>query len=76
MRKHKEQQRVSFQYKHGTHTYQCERTISGSRVLRQHIHVIGIGSKPDSANYGPGGHPIETMESIARFIAGEIIARS
>jgi hypothetical protein len=53
--------------------YQCVRDVTGTRVLRQTVHVIGIGSEPDPASYGINGHPSATMEGIARLIANEIV---
>lgn len=54
-------------------TYNCEREVTGKRVMRQMIRVVGVGSKRDSADYGSKGHPPQTMQSIARVIALEII---
>lgn len=54
--------------------YQCERIVTGQRVLRQQIRVTGVGSKNDPASYGAKYHPPGTMEAIARLIAREIIA--
>lgn len=54
-------------------TYECTRTVNGSTTLSQTIHVSGLGTKPDPANYGPKGHPLSSMESVARLIAHEII---
>jgi hypothetical protein len=54
-------------------TYKCEREVTGKRVMRQIIHVIGVGSKDDSANYGSKHHPPVTMPGIAKIIAHEII---
>lgn len=53
--------------------YDCERKVTGKQVLRQTIHVIGQGSKEDSASYGRKYHPPITMEGVARLIAYEII---
>lgn len=55
-------------------TYQCEREVTGQRVLRQQIRVTGVGNKNDPAAYGAKSHPPETMESIVKLIAREIIA--
>lgn len=54
-------------------TYDCEREVTGKRIFRQQIRVIGVGSKQDSASYGGRYHPPESMEGIARLIAHEII---
>lgn len=54
-------------------SYQCERVVTGTRKLTQKIYVLGCGSKTDSASYGPGWHPVETMPGIAILIADEII---
>ena len=65
---------AAFDIERGGKTYRCERVVTGKRVQRQMIIVYGIGQKPDPANYGgPRGHPIGSMESTARLIAGEII---
>ena len=53
--------------------YSCERIVTGTRTFRQTICVIGVGSKADSAHYGPGGHPAGSMQSVAGLIAYEII---
>lgn len=65
-----------FSIEHKGKTYQCERIVAGKRVFRQTIVVIGVGSKDDSADYGPHAHPTATMESIARLIAHEIIGNA
>ena len=65
--------RYSFKVDANGSTYNCEREVTGKRVLRQTIHVIGVGSKEDSADYGSKHHPPETMRGIARIIAHEII---
>ncbi len=54
-------------------TYECEREVTGTRVLRQTVTVIGFGKKNDPANYGKKWHPSSTMEHIALLIAHEII---
>ncbi len=54
-------------------TYECSRTVTGSRSLRQTVRVAGFGSKPDPAEYGNDGHPIESMTMTARLIAHELI---
>lgn len=54
-------------------TYDCERTVTGERVFRQSIHVIGVGSKDDPASYGARYHPPSSMAGIAKLIAHEII---
>jgi|GEM_PF-3263663 len=54
-------------------TYDCERTIEGTRVLHQRVYVKGIGGKDDSATYGQRGHPASSMEGSAKMIAYEII---
>jgi hypothetical protein len=51
-------------------TYIGERTITGTRKLRQTIQYQGI-SKTDSYPYEP--HQKNYMNSIARLILGEII---
>lgn len=58
----KAQQRFDFTVKVGERTYDCYRIVSGTRVLTQRVHVIGYGSKNDSAPYGAGKHPVSTME--------------
>ena len=54
-------------------TYECERVLDGTRILKQTIRVLGVGSKLDSARYGPGQHPVQSMRGIAKLIAGEIV---
>jgi hypothetical protein len=54
-------------------TYQCERTVTGTRVLRQTIFVHGLHSVTDSARYGTKTSPVESMPGIATLIAREII---
>lgn len=57
-------------------TFACERTVLGTRVLTQSINVIGIGTEKDQADYGgSGGHPVASMEGIARVIATNIIKK-
>ncbi len=63
----------TFEVSFGDKAFVCQRTITGTNSFTQHIHVIGVGSKNDSATYGPKGHPVETMSSIAQIIAGEIL---
>ncbi len=63
----------SFSVQHDGRPYECERIVTGKRVLRQTIIVKGVGSKEDSAPYGQRGHPAVTMEGIARLIAHEVI---
>lgn len=57
----------------GGKDYACERVVTGTRALQQVICVIGVGSKADSAHYGSGGHPTDSMQSVAGLIAHEII---
>ena len=70
--KHKYDFTVDFQGK----TYQCERTVEGTRVLTQDLHVKGIGDKSDTATYGQRGHRISSMEGIAKVLAVELIIES
>jgi hypothetical protein len=54
--------------------YRCESRVTGNTLLRQTIHVEGVGSKRDIARYGPPNrHPPEVMPVIARMIAREIL---
>lgn len=47
------QQRVeAFQVEYRGKAYAYERVIQGVHTLTQQIHVIGVGSKYDSARYG------------------------
>ncbi|MEI9991548.1 MAG: hypothetical protein WDM86_16075 [Rhizomicrobium sp.] len=73
MKKPAERHTDNFTVDFGGKSYACERIIIGADRLTQRIHVIGVGSKDDSATYGLRGHPVETMSSIARIIAGEIL---
>jgi hypothetical protein len=68
-------QRYKFSIEDDGIQYQCERTVTGKRVLRQTIHVFGVGSEDDSGDYGPQHHPPETMESTAKLIAHEIVEK-
>ena len=54
-------------------SYDCERRVTGERVFRQSVHVIGVGSKDDPASYGARYHPPSSMAGIAKLIAHEII---
>jgi hypothetical protein len=54
--------------------YNCRRDVTGVRVLRQLVYVVGIGSKADGASYD--SIRASTMEGIARIIAGEIIRQN
>ena len=54
-------------------TYHCERVVSGTREYTQLIRVIGIGTEPDGARYGPKRHRPESMEPIAQQIARELV---
>lgn len=55
-------------------TYDCERLVTGERVLRQTVRVAGVGSKNDPASYAKNRyHPLSTMESMAKIIAQEIL---
>lgn len=65
--------RYQFTVEANGRTYNCERVVTGKRVLRQTIDVTGVGSKADSADYGRHAHPVASMEGIARIIAHEII---
>ena len=67
--------RYEFSIEHDGTQYRCERIVTGKRVLRQTIHVAGVGSEEDSVDYGSRGHPPETMADIARCIAYEIVQR-
>lgn len=62
-------ERIKFQYE----GHDCERVVTQARFLTQEIIVRGVGWKKDYADYGPGRHPISTMEQIARMIADEIL---
>jgi hypothetical protein len=53
--------------------YACQRTIEGIGIQTQTIDVLGIGTKVDTARYGPGEQPASSMLSVARVIAGSII---
>jgi hypothetical protein len=53
--------------------YACQRTIEGAGIQTQTIDVFGIGTKVDTAKYGPGEQPTSLMLSVARVIAGKII---
>lgn len=68
-------QQYEFSIEHDGTQYRCERIVTGKRVLRQTIRVIGVGSEEDSVDYGPEGHPPETMTGIACLIAHEIVGR-
>jgi hypothetical protein len=75
VRKRTGQQRdVEFTITDGETTYSYISTVYGERLFTQTIRVIGIGSKNDSAEYGPGAHCIESMEGVASMIAGEIVS--
>lgn len=69
-----ERQVYNFQVNHDGKAYDCRRIVSGSRRLTQTMEVLGVGSKRDTAIYATSnGRPIESMESIARVLAGEIL---
>ena len=53
--------------------YACQQTITGTHIQTQTIDVLGIGTKVDTAKYGPGEQPTSSMLSVARVIAGKII---
>jgi hypothetical protein len=59
---------------HGT-KYACQRTTTGIGIQTQTIDVLGIGTKVDSATYGPGQYTISSMLSVAKIIAGQIIRK-
>ena len=65
---------IPFEYFDGSKTYKCERVITGDKVQLQTIRVVGVGTKPDTASYGPGAHPPSSMETTAALIAAEIVA--
>lgn len=67
--------RYEFKIEKNGVTSNCKREVTGKKVLRQRIHVIGVGSKEDSASYGGHYHPISSMEGIARIIASEIVGK-
>lgn len=71
-------QTIPFTLEFEGRTYQCERTVTGTRALYQSIRVSGVGTKDDTARYarGGGGHAPETMASIARILARELIQES
>lgn len=56
-------------------SYDCERVVSGTREFTQVIHVIGVGTEWDGARYGSKRYRPESMESIARQIARELIIK-
>jgi hypothetical protein len=62
-----------FEIEAGGRKYECSRTISGKNDLIQEVAVAGVGSKKDSATYGPKGHPYSSMLTTARLIAHEIV---
>jgi hypothetical protein len=66
-------ERIRFTVESDGKSYACERVVTGVRVLRQQIQVLGIGSKADPATYGARGHPSSSMASTARLIARDII---
>jgi hypothetical protein len=49
MRKPTERYTETFTADFGGKTYSCERVVIGSDRFTQRIHVIGVGSKDDSA---------------------------
>ena len=53
--------------------FKCFREVEGKSKLTQIITVEGLGFKSDDVEYGEGGHLINTMQSAAKIIAGEII---
>ncbi len=53
--------------------YDCKQVVTGNKLKRQEISVFGVGSKVDSAKYGPGQHPISTMDTMASTLALEIL---
>jgi hypothetical protein len=65
-----------FEVTTGGRVYQCSRTVTGARALRQSVHVEGCGSKPDPAEYGRDGHPESSMVGVAMLIAHELIRES
>jgi hypothetical protein len=73
MAKNKASHRFDFTVDVDGTTYKCHRDVTGTRVLRQRIHVDGIGSKSDGVSYGPRLHSASTMESVAKIIAAELI---
>ena len=68
--------KLDFTVEHEGRTYQCERTVIGTKRFNQEIYVKGVGGKNDPARYGPHDHPVSTMESIAKVIAVEVIVEN
>lgn len=64
---------IPFEKEYKGKTYECERRVTGVRKFRQTITVIGVGSKNDSADYGPKNHPLASMAGVAKLIAFEIL---
>jgi hypothetical protein len=54
-------------------TYQCERTLTGKKVMSQRIEVAGVGSEDDPDHYGGMHGSPESMAMVARTIARGII---
>lgn len=54
--------------------YECEREVTGQRVLRQKVRVLSVGSKEDPASYQANSPRVSTMGSIARILANELVS--
>lgn len=57
-------------------SYECERLVSGTRLLTQTVTVRGLGTEADSAEYGSSAHPAIAMEGIATLIAMGIVRKN
>jgi hypothetical protein len=72
----KRQQKFPFFIEVDKKSYECERVVTGTRILKQEVTVRGVGTESDSAEYGASASPVISMPGIATLIAMRIVRKS
>jgi hypothetical protein len=72
----KKQRKLPFFVEVSGKSYECERVVSGTRVMTQTVTVRGMGTEADAANYGSSATPPIAMEGVATLIAMGIVRKS
>lgn len=72
----KRQQKCAFFVEVGGKSYECERVISGTRVLTQTVSVRGVGTEADAVEYGSSAHPAIAMDGNATLIAMGMVRKN
>jgi hypothetical protein len=71
----KRQQKCPFFIEVDKNSYECERVVTGTRMLTQQVTVRGVGTESDSAEYGGIASPVISMEGIATLIAMRMVQK-